>query len=189
MAQPNLLDNPIPGENYTSDTRSYPWHRPPDLIDYDEIVDYAITKISSEDNLHKVYALLGAGMDMATLVSIMQLQNISQGKYSVDMALLTAGPIARMLQILVEKNGTSVDMGIENDNEPITKDDILMMAGLLDSEGEKIDEEEILAKSEEPVSSIPSGGLMGVPEDVELTNETEQADMLGYNSEEEEEVV
>lgn len=186
MAQANLLDNPIPGENYTSDTRSYPWHRPPDLIEYDAIVDYAVDKISSEDNLHKVYALLGAGMDMATLVSIMQLQNISQGKYSVDMALLTAGPIARMLQILVEKNGTSVDMGIENDNEPITKDDILMMAGLLDSNGEQIDEEEILAQSEEPVSNVPSGGLMGVPEDTEVTNTMEQADMLGYNIEEEE---
>ena len=31
-AQPS---GPIPGENFTSDERNYPWHRPPEYTDTD----------------------------------------------------------------------------------------------------------------------------------------------------------
>ena len=31
-AQPS---GPIPGENFTSDERNYPWHRPPEYTDMD----------------------------------------------------------------------------------------------------------------------------------------------------------
>ena len=31
-----MFDAPIAGENFTSDTRNYPWHRPPEITDYDD---------------------------------------------------------------------------------------------------------------------------------------------------------
>ena len=34
------FDAPIPGENYTAETKNYPWHRPPDIVDYDEAIDF-----------------------------------------------------------------------------------------------------------------------------------------------------
>ena len=33
---------PIPGANYTSDTRNYPWHRPSDITTYDEAVSVLV---------------------------------------------------------------------------------------------------------------------------------------------------
>ena len=39
--QPNA---PIPGANYTSDTRNYPWHRPPDITDVDEALEHIMER-------------------------------------------------------------------------------------------------------------------------------------------------
>ena len=35
------LDAPIAGANYAADTRNYPWHRPPDITEYDEGCSFA----------------------------------------------------------------------------------------------------------------------------------------------------
>ena len=35
------FDGPIPGENFTSETKNYPWHRPPEITDYDEALEFA----------------------------------------------------------------------------------------------------------------------------------------------------
>ena len=166
--QEQLYRGPIPGENYTSDVRNYPWHRPPDLTDYDEIVDYAFNNMADEDNIDKVIALLGAGMDVATLVGIAHLQNISIGKYSIDMALLTAGPLARLLQIHAEKAGIAVDMGLENPNPPTTKEDVLRALGQ--------ENEEIVEQADTPVEELQEG-LMSKTN--EVASEEEQNEMLG----------
>ena len=43
-----MFDFPIAGANYAADTRNYPWHRPPDIVNYDEGVDYLIRKMNLE---------------------------------------------------------------------------------------------------------------------------------------------
>ena len=186
-----LFRGPIPGENYTSDVRNYPWHRPPDLIEYDEIVDYTFDKLTDEDNIHKMLALLGAGLDVSTLVGIAHLQNISRGKYSIDMALLTAGPIARLIQIHCEQNGVTVDMGLKEPNPPVTKDDVLRAMGLIDEEGNEISEEEIVEQAASPLEDLEQTpeeeGLMSMPN--EPATQEEQDEMLGLTLEEEEEVI
>ena len=45
------FEGPIPGENYLTDTKNYPWHRPPDLVDYDEAVSYMLDKIDEPEQL------------------------------------------------------------------------------------------------------------------------------------------
>lgn len=182
MSINKLIDGPIPGANYTSDTRNYPWHRPPDLTGYDEIIDYLITKFSSTKSANSILALLEFEMDVASLVSTMLLSSVGKGKFSVDMALLVAGPFARYVEIMAKSNGIKkIEMGIE-DNEPITTvEDLKMMAGVMDEEElAELDELGI----EEPTQE-ESRGLMGMPiETGEPANTEEQENMLGQNQEE-----
>jgi len=53
------FEAPIPGANFTADTRNYSWHRPPDLVDYDEAVGYMIDKIDEPEQIEVVYAKIG----------------------------------------------------------------------------------------------------------------------------------
>ncbi len=44
------FEGPIPGENYTSDTKNYPWHRPPEFDDLDKAIDYIGKRLTKEEN-------------------------------------------------------------------------------------------------------------------------------------------
>ena len=66
------LDAPIPGGNYTSDTRNYSWHRPPDLVDYDQAVDYLINKIDEPEQIELVFAMLGIDAHICELQLVLR---------------------------------------------------------------------------------------------------------------------
>ena len=177
-----MFDAPVAGANYAADTRNYPWHRPPDLVNYDEGVDYIIKKLQDPEQLETVYALLKIDMQVSTVVTSLLMQGISRGKFSIDLAILMAGPLARYIGIIADEQDIKYDMGVgDEDRIKITPTSLKMALGIID------DDEEPEEVSEEPIAAA-SGGLMGAPSPDEITaaTEDEQASMLGMSSDEEE---
>ncbi len=174
------FDGPIPGENLTSDTKNYPWHRPPDLIDYDEIVEYMIGQIMEPRTMNGIMSFIGAGATISSLTSYMMLTNIGKGKFQIDMALLAAGPIARLLQILAEDAGFDYDLGVDDDFERISPNMVRMAL----NDPDIIPDDDFIEPTEEETPE-PTG-LMdpSIPETV--ASEEEQAAMLGLNEVEDE---
>tara|TARA_S200000501_G_C20744864_1_gene709039 strand:- start:480 stop:1031 length:552 start_codon:yes stop_codon:yes gene_type:complete len=116
------LDGPIAGENFTSDTRNYPWHRPPDLVEYDEIVEYLLTTVSKKDTLPGVMSSLSIGNSIAAVTDYLILSSVGNGKFSIDMGLLVAGPLARYIQIMADKFSVEYEFGLEEEEHPISTD-------------------------------------------------------------------
>lgn len=181
--QTSKVKAPLPGANYTSDTRNYPWHRPPDITDYDEGIDYIINRINDNDEeMEMVYAMLGVDTPITSIVNVIMLQGIAKGKFPIDLAIMMAGPVARYIQILADANDIKYDLGIDdNDRIPITPTSLRVALGLYEDEQGVSPEEPI-----EPVER-PTGGLMAAPtgDDIEPAPEDEQAAMLGMMEEEE----
>ena len=92
------LDAPIPGENFTSDTKNMPWHRPPDLIEYDDAIDYFFRRLEEPDQMEMTFAMIGIDAHITTIVSTILLQAIRVGKISIDLAILIAGPLLELLK-------------------------------------------------------------------------------------------
>jgi len=89
------FEAPIPGANLVADTRNYPWHRPPDLTDYDEAVAYMIDRITQEEQAELLYSLLEIKTPVTAIVSGLLMQAIAKGKFQIDLAILIAGgPLA-----------------------------------------------------------------------------------------------
>jgi hypothetical protein len=174
------VDGPIPGANYTSDTRNYPWHRPPEYTDYDDAVEYLITKINEPESLDLVMSLLELKMDVTSVVTSLLLQSISKGKIPIDLAILIAGPVARYVGIIASEAGIKPKMTVETANKMrITPTSLKMSLGIVD--GGKMPP----LPPEEPVSE--EGGLMAKPqlEDIRAASDEEQSVMLGSNDDEE----
>ena len=168
------LDAPIPGGNYTSDTRNYSWHRPPDLVDYDEAISYLIDRIDEPEQVELVFAMLGIDAHITTVVTTILLQAISKGKIGIDLAILIAGPLARYIEITAKDVGIKYEMGVEDKDRVIITPTLLKASlGIVDPE----DEEEVLPE-EEVASEEPTGSLMAMPEGMEAS-EDEQVEMLG----------
>jgi hypothetical protein len=172
---------PIPGGNYLSDTRNYAWHRPPDMVDYDEAVSYLIDKIDEPEEKELIFAMLGIDAHIATVVSTLLLQAVSKGKIGIDLSILIAGPVARYIEISAKNAGVKYEMGVENKDRIIITPTLLKASlGVLQEEE---DEEQVIP--EEPTSEAPSEGLMAMPEAGGVAPEEEQAAMLGGVDEEE----
>ena len=178
------IDAPVPGANLLADTRNYPWHRPPDITDYDEAVSYMISRISQEEQAELVYSLLQIDTTVTTVVSGLLMQSIAKGKIPIDLAILISGPVARYIEVIAQTNGFKYDMGTDtSDRVKITPTLLKMAMGIVED-----DDEEMEDTPEEVVSAIPEGGLMGAPldQDKMTASDEEQASMLGMNADSEE---
>ena len=178
------IDAPVPGANLLADTRNYPWHRPPDITDYDEAVSYMISRVSQEEQAELVYSLLQIDTTVTTVVSGLLMQSIAKGKIPIDLAILISGPVARYIEVIAQTNGYKYDMGTDtSDRVKITPTLLKMAMGIVED-----DDEEMEDTPEEVVSAIPEGGLMGAPldQDKMTASDEEQASMLGMNADSEE---
>jgi hypothetical protein len=180
------IDAPVPGANLLADTRNYPWHRPPDITDYDEAVSYMISRVSQEEQAELVYSLLQIDTTVTTIVSGLLMQSIAKGKIPIDLAILISGPVARYIEVIAQTNGYKYDMGTDtSDRVKITPTLLKMAMGIVED-----DEEEMEDTPEEVVSAMPEGGLMGAPMDQDnmTASDEEQASMLGMDADSEEPV-
>ena len=106
-----MFSAPVAGANYTSDTRNYPWHRPPDITDYDEAVGYLINKLKDPDQHELVFSLIDLDFTITTIVSTILMQGIARGKFPIDLAVLIAGPLARYISIIADGEGINMTWG------------------------------------------------------------------------------
>jgi hypothetical protein len=170
-----MFDGPIPGENYTSDTKNYPWHRPPDITDYDEAVEFVIRDLSNPSRISMIYTMMEAGQSIAGIVSIVNMLNIGNGKYSVDLSILIAGPIARFLEIAAKENGIEANLGTPEE-EIYTLEMFRAMQGVSDNADEP--------PVEPPAAPPADGGLMAMGAETDAPADPDtQAAMLGLNEE------
>lgn len=115
MAKNKSLDGPIPGENYLANTKNQPWHRPPDMADFVEIVETAIKKLNKPQEMGKLKVLLASGDTILDYVSGMLRIAIGDGKIPIDMAVLAAGPIARFVEVIAENGNFKFKRGWEQE--------------------------------------------------------------------------
>ena len=171
--QPNVLDGPIPGANFTSDERNWPWHRAPDITDLDEAVEFVAMEMAETPKGFRYMNMIESGVTIATVTDILVTIGIGNGKWTPDFALLAAGPIARMLEIMAKGYGIEYDLGIEELSQEST--------AAFYKEARKMGEvlEEELAPEDEELPEDPAGGIMAP------SSEEEQQMMLGYAANEE----
>ncbi len=63
-----LMDGPIPGENYTADTKNYAWHRPPQFTNMDDAIEYSIKKIFDEEHSDAFVIMLQVGWSIVDML-------------------------------------------------------------------------------------------------------------------------
>ncbi len=106
-------DGPIPGENYTSDTKNYAWHRPPEFTKPDEAIDYLTKMFMREEAMASVIGMLELQIDVVTITDMLITKGISQGKWAVDLGLIIAGPISHMIVIMAKGFDIPFKLGLK----------------------------------------------------------------------------
>lgn len=167
-----VIAGPIPGENYTSDTKNYPWHRPPEFDDLDEAIEYSAKKLTATNAAIQAMTLAKSGMSLTAIAQTYLMSGMMRGKWTPDYALLMAGPVTHILSLMAKAGDIDYSLGI--DDEPVTFGDgfIEVMSELTAEEEAKISmvgaavdssEEDIEAPVEAPEESpVGMGGFAGM---------------------------
>lgn len=163
---------PIPGANYTSDTRNYPWHRPPDITDYDEAIEHIFTRLVDTDAGKRYMTLLEVGVTVTTVTDIIVTLAVGRGKITPDYALLLAGPVARLLEIMAKSYNIPYELGIDEKDSYVSS---VVYQSAAQAEAGEIEDDVLVEEEEE--GEEPQGFMTAVSED-------EQASMLGYDVDE-----
>lgn len=169
------FDAPIPGENYTSNTKNYPWHRPPDLVGVQEVVESAMERMSDPERSSLILSGLSEGGTILDFVSYVMLSGLSKGRTSIDTAILAAGPIARYVEAMANAEGIEADKGWKTEPNITTKTDVKLALGRLPEE--KTEDTDTI-----PEETPENGGLMAMKDDETAPKDTQMA-MLGYDDE------
>jgi hypothetical protein len=108
---------PIPGENYTSDTKNYPWHRPPEFTDIDKALDMLAKKITNFKTANNILSSIEVGIPLYQITSMIIMAGIGEGKWTVDVGLLLAGPLTKMLETMAIAFDVEYDLGLDEDED------------------------------------------------------------------------
>ncbi len=175
MSSPIKPDGPIPGANFTSDTRNWPWHRPPDITDLDKAIEYVTKDLNEDDDGLRYMSMLEAGIPVTTITDIIVTKGIGRGKWTPDFAILVAGPVARVIMIMAKSYNVEYQIGTDEELVIPHPDTLREFSGSMPEEEEK-------PVTKEVVEEQPEEGFMS------MASEDEQNSMLGYSEEEEEDV-
>lgn len=100
-----IPNGPIPGENFTSDTRNYPWHRPPEYTNLDEAFEFLVESVLDEDASIGIITMLEMDTSVCVIVDMILTAGIGNGKWTVDYAMIMAGPLSHVICMMGRRYG------------------------------------------------------------------------------------
>jgi len=110
-------DGPIPGENFTSDTKNYPWHQPPEFVDLGKALDKLSMKLTDKKTVNSLVTTMEMGFPLVSVAQLILMEGVGQGKWTVDLALLMAGPTTKILQIIADNFEIEYDLGLDDEDD------------------------------------------------------------------------
>lgn len=164
MAMPSLFEGPIPGENYTSDTKNYAWHRPPQFTDLDQAIEAIARKVMSEPLCFNIITMLEIGVPVVSIAGIIAMQGIGAGKWTPDYAILLAGPICHIIMIMAETYGVKYKTGLDKNYKIMSKHyfEMANRVNAVRSAGEQMEKE----TATPTVPQEGRGGFMNIGKDM-----------------------
>lgn len=121
MDKSQFFANPIPGANYTSDTKNYPWHRPPEFTDLDSAIEMTFKKLTAEDAALGLLTMMDLGLPVISLVFAYVMSGVGAGKWTPDFAILLAGPVSHIMYLMAQGYGIQANMGLDDQIMPPSK--------------------------------------------------------------------
>jgi hypothetical protein len=160
---PGMMPNPngpIPGENYTSDTKNYPWHRPPEVTSLDQGISLSAKQLMDEEKSSGLLTMMQMGTPLSLLTDMFVTSGIGAGKWTPDFAILLAGPVSHIMMLMAKAHGIEPDLGIDLKKD--TKTISYMKAIQGDQENianvyKALDDPDVIAHAEQQVQ-----GFMGM---------------------------
>ena len=120
------FDAPIPGQSLTEEPGKYPFEQPPEMVDVDEAVEYAISKIVDDpEATEQVEKLMMMGMPIESIVNTIAFTGFAEGKWNPDIAELMKPPLSAFFIILAKESNIPAIMYNTDDEQSLPDEQVI----------------------------------------------------------------
>ena len=157
------FDGPIPGQSLTSEVGARPWQSPSQYTTVDEVIEYYMARMTSEDFMLQLVDVMEMGIPVTTLANTIQMSSVMEGVHTVDTGMLVLPVLMEMMMLLGDSAKIDYVSGLENPDKGKTRKSFLAKAASQYKESlSKTDIKELVeeSKEEEEQEDDTSSGLM-----------------------------
>lgn len=105
---------PIPGESLTHPPKKFPWERPPELVDFEDIAEYYLERLTNKEVMESLMDLLELDNTVKELTEGLVRIGVSRGMHTLDAGLLVAPIIHEAIRSSAEFLGIDYEEGFED---------------------------------------------------------------------------
>ena len=116
-----MFNAPIPGESLTKPPKQFPWERPPEKNDPEEVIQTYVRKLNEVDRMEGLMDALEVGFPLKDLVEGLLRTGVASGIHSIDVSLIVAPVLHDYIKSFADELGIEYDEGFE-DKEQMKKD-------------------------------------------------------------------
>lgn len=93
-----MFQAPIPGESLTRPPKQFPWERPPEMNDPEEVMQFYIDKLTDSDRMSAIMDTLEVGMTIRDVTEGIVRVGVSEGMHSIDVGILVSPVIHQYIK-------------------------------------------------------------------------------------------
>jgi hypothetical protein len=109
-----MFNAPIPGESLTKPPKNFPWERPPEYTDPEDVIQLYLTKLTEPERMGGIMDALEVGMSIRNVVEGVLRVGVSEGIHSIDVSLLAAPVLHDYIKGFADELGVEYDEGFED---------------------------------------------------------------------------
>jgi len=154
-----------PGISLTKEPGSYPWERPPQMEDPEEVIDFYLERMNKPENLEKIMQALELDFPLKALVEGILTSGVSRGVHTIDMSMIVAPVVHEFLKGQADAIGMEYDEGLTNPDREAENAEIYekiamikemekLKAGKEDTESAEVSTEVFETGEENPIPEV-----------------------------------
>jgi len=112
-----MFERPIPGQSLTTEPKSQPYERPPEVTDPIEALDLHLENLLEEGAMEDALHFLEFGLDLVTLVEGILRSAVMEGTHSIDTSIIIAPVIHEFIKGYADEAGIDYEEGFEDESD------------------------------------------------------------------------
>ena len=117
----SFLDGPIPGQSLTATPGNYPWEKPPQMHELEDVAKYYLEKLSDPEVLDDLAVLFDNNVPLAPFVKTLMATGFMYGRHTVDAGTLVGPVVHAYLKAAMTDYGIDVREDIYSAKEKATQ--------------------------------------------------------------------
>jgi hypothetical protein len=104
----DFLKGPIPGQSLTTTPGNFPWEKPPEMVEVEDVVKFYVNKLANQDVMDDLSVIFDAGMAVSPFVKSLTTSGVMFGRHTLESGMLAGPAIHAFIKAAMSSYGIDV---------------------------------------------------------------------------------